>query len=676
MKKFLNFIIDNVKNILVLLLFVLTTFIIVWIIPDQTKFKYEYRKGEPWKYNSLFAPFDFPINKTPYEINKEKDSIQQNAPVFVLYDHQVYKNTLNYIKERIKDTIIIYNNVPQSLYYLISNEITQLYYKPGIINPKDTLICNTKNIKLVYIKNDTAINEYLNISFLTPEKADIQFSEFISSLNIKIPQYKHLFKPNIIINKLLTNQYQNQLIQTISSTKSMIEKGSKIIANGEIVSKEKYQILESFKTAYLKNTYNPYLIVGQILVVSLGLFMIFLFLYNFRKDILMHFTKTSFILSLIIIFVLAAKLINNWKDVSIYLFPFTLLPIIIRSFYDTRLALFVHNITMLIIAYFLPNSFEFLFMQFMAGITAIFVLANVRRRGQLFLAAFFILLSYSIIYFGISIIQTQDISEIKLSDFAWFGGNALMILSAYPLIYLFEKLFGFLSDVTLMELADVNTPLLRLLAEKAPGTFQHSIQVANLSEEIINRIGGNFLLARVGSLYHDIGKIGLPHYFIENQHHMPNPHKDLLVDKSIEIISGHVKYGVELAKKYNIPQPIIDFIESHHGTSTMQYFYKSYLKEHPTEKIDINQFRYKGKIPETKETAVVMLVDSIEAASHTLKDFSEEAIEKMINTIIDNKINEHQLDNAPITFKDISIIKNILIKRLKNIYHIRIEYPE
>lgn len=676
MKKFLNFIIDNVKNILVSLLFVLTTFIIVWIIPDQTKFKYEYRKGEPWKYNSLFAPFDFPINKTAYEINKEKDSIQQNAPVFVFYDHQVYKNTLNYIKERIKDTIITHNGVPQSLYYLISNEITQLYYKPGIINPKDTIIYNTKNIKLVYIKNDTTINEYLNISFLTPEKADIQFSDFISSLNINIPKYKHLFKPNIIINKLLTNQYQNQLIQTISSTKNMIEKGSKIIANGEIVSKEKYQILESFKTAYLKNTYNPYLIVGQILVVSLGLFMIFLFLYNFRKDILMHLTKTSFILSLIIIFVLAAKLINNWKDVSIYLFPFTLLPIIIRSFYDTRLALFVHNITMLIIAYFLPNSFEFLFMQFMAGITAIFVLANVRRRGQLFLAAFFILLSYSIIYFGISIIQTQDISEIKLSDFAWFGGNALMILSAYPLIYLFEKLFGFLSDVTLMELADVNTPLLRLLAEKAPGTFQHSIQVANLSEEIINRIGGNPLLARVGSLYHDVGKIGLPHYFIENQHHIPNPHKDLLVDKSIEIISGHVKYGIELAKKYNIPQAIIDFIESHHGTSTMQYFYKSYLKEHPTEKIDINQFRYKGKIPETKETAVVMLVDSIEAASHTLKDFSEDAIEKMINTIIDNKIADHQLDNAPITFKDISIIKNILIKRLKNIYHVRIEYPE
>ncbi|NSW44284.1 MAG: HDIG domain-containing protein [Bacteroidales bacterium] len=681
MKTFFSFIISNYKRVVITILFLITIFLILLIIPHQSRFKYEFRKGEPWKYETLYAPIDFPILKTKNEIDKEIDSIKNNSPLYYSYDTIVFQKAQKTLQKDIS-SLFINDSAYKDKNIFISNAFAQLfelYYHPGIINDNDSLLNPTNKIRTVFIQTDSSTEEFLNISFLTKEKAKQRYIQSLQDRYAKILNQLNIDKyinPNVIYNSALTNQIINQQIENITKSKGLIQKGDLLISNGEIISNKKYIILESMQHEILKNTYNPYLIIGQFLTVALGLIMIFLFLYHFRRDILSHFTKTSFILSLMILFILLAEKVASWKTVNIYLVPFTLLPIIIRSFYDSRLALFIHNITMLIIAYFLPNSFEFLFMQFMAGTASIFVLANVRRRGQLFLAAFVIFITYSIIYFGIAIVQAENINQIDWNTFAWFGGNGLMILSAYPLIYLFEKLFGFISDVTLMELSDTNQPLLRLLAEKAPGTFQHSLQVANLAEEVILKIGGNSLLVRAGALYHDIGKIYLPQYFTENQHHIPNPHKDLQMDKSIEIIAGHVNYGVEFAKKYKLPKVIIDFIETHHGTSTMLYFYRTYKLEHPGEVINQDSFKYKGKIPSTKETAVVMLADSVEAASHSLKDFSDESLEKTINAIIENKLNEHQLDNAPITLQELSITKEIFKKRLRNIYHSRITYPE
>ncbi|MGQ9847273.1 MAG: HD family phosphohydrolase [Bacteroidales bacterium] len=680
MKAFFSFIISNYKRGVIGILFLISIIIILLIIPHQIRFKYEYRKGEPWKYETLISPIDFPILKTKNEIEHEKDSILLNSPLYYQYDENIYKSIIQLLKADLNDTKINDSTKYNNYFRFLSSLIFDIYHNPGIIDEKDSLIFQNNTIKTVYLQSDTNSEEYLNLSFYNPSKAKDKFIQIIKTRSPNILPYlkniDHYFKPNVIANLQLTKQIQQQLINNISYTKGLIQKGDKIINSGEIISNQKFIILESLQHEIIKSTYNPYLIVGQFLTVTLGIIMIFLFLYHFRKDILSHFTKTSFILSLIILFVFLAEKVVNSKAINIYLVPFTLIPIIIRSFYDSRLALFVYNITIVIIAYFLPNSFEFFFMQFMAGNTAIFSLANVRRRGQLFLAAFLIFLTYSIIYFGIAIVQSENIKQLDYNTFAWIGGNALMILSAYPLIYLFEKLFGFLSDVTLMELSDTNQPLLRMLAEKAPGTFQHSLQVANLSEEVIIKIGGNPLLVRCGALYHDIGKMALPHYFTENQHHIPNPHKDLQIDKSIEIIAGHVKYGLELAKKHKLPKPIIEFIETHHGTSTMLYFYKTYKNEHPGEIVNQDSFRYKGKIPSTKETAVVMLADSIEAASHSLKDFSDESVQKTIDQIIENKLNEHQLDHAPLTFQEITIAKEIFKKRLINIYHNRVSYPE
>jgi len=401
-----------------------------------------------------------------------------------------------------------------------------------------------------------------------------------------------------------------------------------------------------------------------------------LFLLNFRKDILEHFIKTLFILSLIVIFILVARLTLTWNAVSIYLIPFTLLPIIIRAFYDSRLALFIHNVTILMIGFFMPNSFEFIFLQIIAGMIAIFSLVNVRRRGQLFMTAIFIFLAYGVLYLGIAVVQEGSFESIRWKNFAWFGGNGLMILAAYPLIYIFEKLFGFLSDVTLMELADTNQKLLRTLAEKAPGTFQHSMQVANLAEEVIFKIGGNSLLIRTGALYHDIGKMGLPHFFIENQGIGTNPHDEIEIEKSVEIITGHVQFGIEMAHKYKLPEPVIDFIRTHHGNTKVQYFYKTFIKKFPESSVDLQKFTYKGQPPSTKETAVLMMADAVEASARSLKVYTEQKINELVENIISYQMTEKQFDNAAITLREISEAKEILKKKLKNIYHSRIEYPK
>ncbi len=686
MKPLFSIISENYKKIVIIILFIIASLLILLIIPHQTRFKYEYQKGKPWTYKTLISPIDFPIIKTKSDIDKERDSIRKNTPLYFDRNDMFFLKTVEILKKELPQLFIspkidtasdTYKNVLSGCIQIVK----ELYYNPGIAEFPDSLL-KKPSFTLIYVQNDSSTEEEFTYSFITPKEALNEFKhkiyqKYTGILDLSksdlLPNY---FTANIIYNKELSEQIQNQLINNISLTYGLVQKGEKIISTGEIVSKDKFILLESLQHEYQKNVYNPSLILGQLLTILFGMLMIYLFLYHYRKDILSHLTKTSFILSLMIIFILIAKLVSTWDAVSLYLVPFALLPIIIHSFYDSRLALFIHNITILIISYFLPNSFEFLFMQFMVGVTSIFALTNVRRRGQLFLAAIFIFLTYSIIYFGIAIVQSENIKEIEWNNFAWFAGNALMVLAAYPLIYIFEKLFGFLSDVTLLELSDSNQPLLRLLAEKAPGTFQHSLQVANLTEEIILKIGGNPLLARTGALYHDIGKIELPQYFIENQYHIANPHKDLMIDKSIEIIAGHITYGVKLAEKFKLPKPIIEFIYTHHGTSTMLYFYKTYQLSHPGEIINQDMFRYKGQIPQTKETAVLMITDAVEAASHSLKDFSDESLSKMVDHIVDSKLEEHQFDEAPITIKNITETKEILKKRLRNIYHNRVSYPE
>jgi putative nucleotidyltransferase with HDIG domain len=460
----------------------------------------------------------------------------------------------------------------------------------------------------------------------------------------------------------------------------MVQSGQLIIARGELVTQSDFLIIESLRKEYESNPNvgKNYLVVylGQLLLISLIFMALFWFIYYFRKDILISRRQTLFTLSLIVVMVGLTRAASTQDAVSIYVIPFVLVPIFLKTFFDIRYALFVHMITLLLAAFWVPNSYQFVLMNFLAGLVALFSLRSYYKRGILFYTAIFVLSAYAIIYIILSLLQEGDFGQIDWVNVLWLAGNGLLILTVYPLVFLFERIFGFLSDATLFELSDTNQPLLRALAEKAPGTFQHSMQVASLAEEAILKVGGNSLLVRAGALYHDIGKMENSHFFIENIHEGSNPHNELDERTSAKLIIGHVLKGVEIAKKHNLNEKIIEFIRTHHGTGTVQFFYRTYLNTNPDEEVDINEFTYPGPKPSSKENAVLMMADSVEAASRTLKAYTRESISDLVENIVSRQAEEEQYSEADITFADISTIKEIFKNRLTNIYHSRIEYPE
>ncbi|MGC9341702.1 MAG: HD family phosphohydrolase, partial [Bacteroidales bacterium] len=489
-----------------------------------------------------------------------------------------------------------------------------------------------------------------------------------------------LVEPNLSYDESTSQRMLEALNSELSLTEGMVQSGEKIIGIGEPVNDEKFRIIQSLRREYERNTTlqrNYDLIFGgQITLIALAFIVLYLFLLHFRKEVLQSGKKTIFILIQVVLFSFVASLAIKSNSLNIYVIPFVILPIIIKTFYDARIALFVHIITILLIGFWAPNGFEFVYINFIAGVVTIFTLRNLYRRGVLFVSAIFALLSYSLVFTGISLVQEGGFQNIEYLNYAWFAGNALLVLASYPLIYIFEKLFGFISDATLVELSDTNQPLLRQLAEKAPGTFQHSMQVANLSEEAALAVGANPLLIRTGALYHDIGKMEEPMYFIENLTSNYNPHDNLEFEESASKIIGHVAKGVEMGRKHNLPEIILDFIRTHHGTSTVQYFYRSYLKKYPEAEVDVAKFSYPGPKPYSKETAILMMADSVEAASRSLKTINKEIIRDLVEKIIDNQYKENQFENVDMTFKEINTIKNLFRKRLVNIYHARVEYPE
>jgi putative nucleotidyltransferase with HDIG domain len=416
--------------------------------------------------------------------------------------------------------------------------------------------------------------------------------------------------------------------------------------------------------------------VGQLLLITLVFLALFWFISIFRKEAVSSSRQTFFTLGLIVVMVGLARATATNQAVSIYLIPFVLVPIFLKTFFDLRYALFVHMITLLLAGFWVPNSYQFVLMNFLAGLVAVFSLRSYYKRGILFYTATFVLAAYVFIYILLSVLQEGDFDQINWINVLWLAGNAFLILTVYPLVFLFERLFGFLSDATLFELSDTNQPLLRQLAEKAPGTFQHSMQVASLAEEAIIKVGGNSLLVRAGAMYHDIGKMENPSYYIENQYEGANPHDQLDFRSSARLIIDHVVRGVEIGKKHQLPERIIDFIRTHHGTSTVQYFYRSFLNSNPDEEVDVKEFTYPGPKPSSKENAVMMMADSVEAASRTLKSYTSESIAELVENIVGHQAAEDQFSEADITYADISIVKEIFRNRLSNIYHSRIEYPE
>ncbi len=446
-----------------------------------------------------------------------------------------------------------------------------------------------------------------------------------------------------------------------------------------MIGPDKFQVISSLKQSYEvqlggKNTYLT-ILLAQILLISVAIAVLASIFYFFRKDIYIDNRKIILILILMIGMVYITSIVVKYNPVYLYLIPVCMLPVMIRAFFDTRIALYVHLIAVIIIGFLVPNSFDFVFLQMLTGIVAILSVMNLEKRAQFFLTSVWIFISYSILYFALNLLEEGSFTEINPYYFAYFGANALLTLISYPLIFIFEKLFGFITDVTLIELSNTNNKLLRELSLKAPGTFQHSLQVANLAEEAIYEVGGNALLVRTGAMYHDIGKMDMPLYFIENQSTGINPHDELSYEESARIIIDHVIKGVEKAKKHKLPEQIIDFIRTHHGSRKVEYFYTMQRRENPDETVDEKEFTYHGPIPFSRETAILMMADSVEAASRSIKIYDEEKIDKLVDNIIDHQLETGQFDNSNITLRDITRIKKIFKRKLMTIYHIRIEYP-
>lgn len=687
MKKIISFIRHGHPEIYKGLLFIFGIAAIVFIFPKQGKFKYEFQnlKGKPWYHEDLIAPFDFTILKSSEELASQKAEIIKNTKPYFRYNNSIVTAKKSQLIQEFKGKWNDKKNKNEKEKTLaFAKKIIDSIYSKGIIEPAD-IIENKPSDYSINVLNNNVAEEYDLSDFYTITSAyqyvqeQLKHNETGVDAKFILPLLENCITHSLFYDKTTSNKVLKQAIDDVSPSRDIILKDQRIISKGEIIDSGKFQLLQSLKWQYEEQSGGTssyvFILSGQILIITLCLMVLAVFLFYFRKDIFLDNTKITFILFLIILQVLMTRLALNSQSFSIYLLPFCILPIIIRAFYDIRIALFVHLVTVLIISFMAPNRFEFAFIQLLGGMVAIFSIVNMHNRSQIFISATVIFLTYSIAFTAISIIQEGGSDVITRNDFVWFGISAMLTLFSYPLIFIFEKLFGFISDVSLLELSDTNGKLLRELASSAPGTFQHSLQVANIAEEAIHSIGGNALLVRTGALYHDIGKIEMPTYFIENQTNGINPHEDLNYDESAAIIIGHVLKGIEIAKKYNLPEQIIDFIRTHHGTTLTGFFYRSYQNAFPEEQIDIEKFRYPGPIPFSKESAVLMMADSVEAASRSLKKYDTESINNIVETVINKQVELNQYMNSDITFKDINTLKKIFKKKLMNMHHHRVEYP-
>ena len=674
-----------------------TIILIVIALPKETQFNFSYHKGKPWAYENLLAPFDFAISKTESELNEERANIMKNTHPYYKFDNKLvvqklnlFRNELNEVwKKRFESGSHDQKQLAQldklkQVQLAIGEQILRLVYEHGIILINEQSIGNNPD-GIITVVVDNIAEEHSLKDFFTIQSAYAFIVDQLNSIStadrsLLAPIIENALAHNVLYDDQATRRWTKQALDKISLSHGLVQKDETVIAKGELVEDQKYQKLESLRSEMKNQEFTGsakwLMYLGHFILVSLALGMLIIFLYLFRKDVYDDNSRILLLMMLMMLIIYLFLWARKIDIFDIYLIPICILPVIVRAFYDTRTALFTHIVTLLIIGFEAANGFEFMFIQTIAGMVAIFTILNMSRRAQFFISVLMIFLSYSISFIGVALLHEANFRSIDWLNLKWFLGNSVITLFAFPLIFIFEKAFGFLSDVSLMELADSNSSLLRELSMKAPGTFQHSLQVANLAEAAIYHIGGNPLLVRAGAMYHDIGKIDMPNYFIENQNTLSNPHDDLSFEESARIIRSHVIRGIEKAKKYSIPEQIIDFIRVHHGTMRIQYFYQSFLKNFPEQVPDEELFRYPGPLPFSRESAVLMMADSVEAASRSLKNADSVSISQLVDSIIDNQIDQKQFENSPITLKDISELRKLFKKMLMSIYHVRVEYPK
>ena len=661
------------------LLVLVTVAIIVWFLPRNSGPQFRYDVGKPWMYGSFITKFDFPIYKTDEAIKAERDSLADEFEPYYAYAADVEKEKSDEFMSDFK------NGIPGLSYDYVRIIADRLHriYQAGIMAAPEYSEINKDSTHMVRIISGKqasslminciystigAYEQLLNDEKLAPQRAVLQ------KCNLN-----NYITPNLIYDKERSETEMNDLMAGIPLASGMVLSGQKIIDRGEIVDDYAFRVLNSFEKEMQRRSANSSeitsTILGQTLFVAILIILFTLYLVLYRKEYFQKPRNTTMLYVLITLFPILVSLMMKHAFLSVYILPFALVPIFVRVFMDARTA-FISLVTMVLLcAAAVKYQYEFIIIQITSGLVAIYSLGELSQRAQLFRTAVLVTLTSAAVYLALQLMQDNSIFTMDHSIYIYFIMNGVLLLFAYPLMYLIEKAFGFISNVTLIELSNTSKDPLRKLSETAPGTFQHSIMVSNLAAQIANKIGANTQLVRTGALYHDIGKMEDPAYFTENQVGV-NPLEKLPRPEAAQMVINHVTEGLKLGEKYDLPRIITDFIMTHHGEGKTKYFYISYKNEHPDEPIDDTLFAYPGPNPFTREQAILMMADSVEAASRSLPEYTEESISNLVNKIIDTQVEEGYFTDCPITFRDISTTKQVLINRLKSIYHTRISYPE
>lgn len=660
--------------------FIVAALLIAYFFPREGKFRYQFYEGKPWRYGLLTAPGDFPIYKTDEEVKAEKDSALKKFEPYYRMDASVASAQIDKLREDYRNTLK--NRATPAYMQYIENSLVKLY-KSGIISIQDMDELKKEEYpRINLLENNVSQPRYSSDFFTIKTAYEFIINNSPSYLDKAVLQscdINNYLTENISYDKDMSDKVRDEILNSVPLANGMVQAGERIVDRGEIVDNHTYNVLRSLKIVHEAKAggaqRQSIILGGQFVLVFGIIFCFWLYLWSFRIKILHNRRNALFLILCIFVSCILTELCVTYGLFNVYILPYAIVPIVIRTFFDSRTAFITHLITVLICSLMVPFPHEFLFLQIIAGMVVTYSLRDLYERSQLIRCAFFIFLSYALCYVSMAVYMEADIKKINWMMMLYFGINFILLMFTYILIYMLEKTFGYVSSITLVELSNINTPILKKLSETSPGTFQHSLQVSILASEAAAAIGADAQLVRTGAMYHDIGKMANPAFFTENQGSV-NPHGQLTYDQSAKIIIDHVNDGVKIAEKALLPKAVINFIRTHHGRGKAKYFYNSFKNQYPDREIDEEAFTYPGPNPFSKETAVLMMADSVEAASRSLKEHTEESIRRLVEKIIDSQIADGLMRNAPLTFKDVETVKNVFVEKLKIMYHTRISYPD
>ena len=660
--------------------FLITALLVAYFFPREGKFRYNFYEGKPWRYGLLTAPNDFPIYKTENELKTERDSVLKHFEPYYRLDNTVASTVIDKLRQDYKDKLKD-RATPVYMQY-IEKSLEKLYLN-GIVSTQTWDNFRANNYPRINLLNNNIASPYYSSDFFTVKTAyEFIINNCPSSLTKAVLQscdINNYIKENVSYDAAMSDKVREELINSVPLSSGLIQAGERIVDRGEIIDTHIYNVLRSLKIVHETKTggnqRQNLILAGEFILVFSLILCLWLYLWSFRSQILRNRNSVLFLNLCVLASCLLTEICINYSLFNVYILPYAIVPIVIRTFFDSRTALFTHLIIILTCSLMVPFPHEFLFLQSIAGMVVTFGLKELYERSQLIRCAFFIFLSYTFCYISLAIYQEADFKKINWLMMLYFGINFILLMFTYILVYMIEKAFGYLSSITLVELSNINTPILKKLSETAPGTFQHSLQVSILASSAASAIGANAQLVRTGAMYHDIGKMANPAFFTENQGSI-NPHNQLDLVQSAKIIINHVTDGIQIAEKASLPKAIIYFIRTHHGKGKAKYFYNSFKNQNPDAEIDESIFTYPGPNPFSKETAILMMADAVEAASRSLKEHTEEGIKLLVERLIDGQIADGLMKNAPLTFKDVETIKSVFVEKLMIMYHTRISYPD